>query len=164
MAAYLARVQAEIRPARYDDAEFLVELSDRAFRQYLSFARTNMIRMMRNPACAILVAEEQIRLGFAVVHLRTLDRAYGPWSRPTTAHLDAIAVRPSVSGRGVGRRLLAAAEELARARGAISMSLLTAEKNVRAQRLFRSGGFRLVAPLGEVYEDGQKAIAMLKAF
>src|SRR5262245_53327067 len=107
MAAYLARVEPEIRHAREDDIEFLARLSQLVFRKYLPHAAANMRRMARNPACEIAVAVVgETRLGFAVVHVRRLPRDFGPWSCPAVAHLDAIAVGPGARGRGLGRRLL----------------------------------------------------------
>jgi ribosomal protein S18 acetylase RimI-like enzyme len=153
----------QIRLATLDDAEFLVELSQRLFQRYLPNAGANMIRMMRNPSCTVLIAEHELRLGFAVVHLRSLGRDFGPWKRPSVAHLDAIGVRPGLAGRGLGRHLLAHAEAVARAHGAISMSLLTAERNVRARRLFVRAGYVVVAPLGTVYDGGQEGLAMQKS-
>jgi ribosomal protein S18 acetylase RimI-like enzyme len=166
----LAPLHATIRPARVDDADFLIALSKRVFRQYLSNAAGVMLRMMRNPACKIAVAESlpamngpEIRLGFVVVNIKTLDRPYGPWSRPSVAHLDAIAVRPNIVGCGLGRRLLLHAEEIARSHEALSMSLLTAQTTTRAKRLFQSAGYQVLAPFDDVYDDGRAAFAMWKA-
>jgi ribosomal protein S18 acetylase RimI-like enzyme len=164
MAANLARVEPEIRRVRTDDIEFLVALSQLVFRRYMSRAGANMMRMLRNPACKIAVAAAgDERLGFAVVHLRTVRQDFGPWSQPSVAHLDAIAVRPNVAGRGLGKRLLAHAEAIARSHGAVSMSLLTAIDNVRAKRLFDAAGYQLIAPFGDVYECGQDGLALFKA-
>lgn len=166
----LAPLHTTIRPARADDAEFLIALSKRVFRQYLSNAAGVMLRMIRNPACEIAVAEgltrtngPELRLGFVVVNIKTLDRPFGPWPRPSVAHLDAIAVRPNVSGCGLGRRLLLHAEEIARSREAVSMSLLTAQTNTRAKRLFQGAGYQLLAPFDDVYDDGGAGLAMWKA-
>ncbi len=53
-----------------------------------------------------------------------------------------LAVLPELRGRGIGRALLAAAEEHARARGCVKLTLEVLEDNVGAQRLYRAQGFR----------------------
>ncbi len=83
--------------------------------------------------------------------------------KPGVAHLDAIAVRPNMSGQGIGQRLLAHAESIARARGAITMSLLTAETNTDAQRLFLNAGFQMLTRFDDTYVGGQRALSMFKA-
>jgi ribosomal protein S18 acetylase RimI-like enzyme len=163
MAVNLARLRPEIRRARPDDTEFLFDLSELVFRHYVAGAGANTKRMLRNPACEVAVAVAgEARLGFVVVHLRTLPRDFGPWKRPSVAHLDAIAVAPKVTGRGFGARLLAHGEEMARAHAAVSMSLLTAVDNEPAKRLFVAAGYQLIAPLGPIYDGGQRGLAMFK--
>lgn len=157
-------LDATIRPARVDDEEFLVALSARVFRLYSRDAGSAMRRMMRSRTSEIAVAEHgETRMGFVVVDIKALGRPYGPLKRPSVAHLDAIAVRPNMSSQGIGHRLLAHAEKVARARGAVSLSLLTAETNTEAQRLFRSAGFQVLAPFDNVYADGQRALSMFKS-
>lgn len=70
----------------------------------------------------------------------------------TGAHeyeLAKMAVTPRVQGRGVGRRLCAALVELARARGAHRVELVSHRSLAPALALYRSLGFREV-PLGPV--------------
>lgn len=50
-------------------------------------------------------------------------------------------VDPAARRRGVGRRLMEAAAEGARRRGAVSLALSTAKTNHRAQRLYESLGW-----------------------
>lgn len=50
-------------------------------------------------------------------------------------------VAPAARRGGVGRRLMAAAAEEARRRGAVSLTLSTARTNVAAQRLYESLGW-----------------------
>jgi GNAT superfamily N-acetyltransferase len=57
-------------------------------------------------------------------------------------HLRGMAVLPSFQGRGVGRRLLAAAVRRARAGGTDRLTLETTEPLVRAERFYQRYGFR----------------------
>jgi len=60
---------------------------------------------------------------------------------PGSWYLNAIAVADGFEGRGLGRRLLALASELARRQGATEMSLIVAEENARARGLYERTGF-----------------------
>jgi len=157
-------LHASIRPARPDDEDFLVALSVRVFHRYAPDAARAMRRMMRSRTSQIAVAEHgDTRIGFVVVDIRPLGRDFGPFKQPSVAHLDAIAVRPNMSSQGIGQRLLAHAETIARSSGAVTMSLLTAETNTGAQRLFLNAGFQMLARFDETYAGGQRAISMFKA-
>lgn len=164
-----APLEALIRPARRDDREFLMALSDHAFSRYIGSAARVMLRMMNNPNSSIFVAEgigelqKGIRLGFAVVNIRRLNKDFGPLHRPAVAHLDAIAVRPNLANRGIGRRLLEYAESVARIEGAVSMSLLTATTNTSAQALFHRAGYQIMTTASDVYDDGQNGLVMWRS-
>jgi ribosomal protein S18 acetylase RimI-like enzyme len=159
----LARVMLEVRRVRTDDLDFIARLSDAVFRRYDPSAVRNVVRMVRNPSAETVVATAgDLRLGFAVVQLRRLARAYGPWERPVVAHLDAIAVSPDFAGRRVGRRLLESAERVAQSHGAVSLSLLTAVDNRPAKRLFDRAGFELVTSIDDAYAGGRRGLAMQK--
>jgi ribosomal protein S18 acetylase RimI-like enzyme len=163
MEAPLTRVLPSIRRVGPDDLEFIARLSDQVFRRWDPSAVRNVVRMVKNPASeAFLVASGDMPLGFAVVHLRRLARGYGPWARPVVAHLDAIAVRPEFSGRGLGALLLETAEAVARSHGAVSISLLTAVDNRPAKRLFHAAGYQLVTSLDDAYAGGRRGLAMMK--
>jgi hypothetical protein len=43
------------------------------------------------------------------------------------------------------------------------MSLLTAETNTPARRLFRSARYQMLAPFEDVYVDEQRGISMFKS-
>lgn len=64
------------------------------------------------------------------------------WSRANEAYLAELYVRPEHRGHGLGRALLTAAIELARARGADYFDLSTSEDDVAARKLYESCGFR----------------------
>jgi ribosomal protein S18 acetylase RimI-like enzyme len=98
-----------------------------------------------------------------VLGFERLARGFGPWQRPAVARLNAIGVQPDLHGRGVGRFLLDQAEIVARDGGAVSLTLMTAETNVRARRLFLSGGFQLLLTVERAYARGQRGLVLTKA-
>ncbi len=63
------------------------------------------------------------------------------WSAGLECYLAELYVVPGERGRGLGRALLDAALDLARARGADTIDLCTAEDDVEARALYASSGF-----------------------
>ena len=63
------------------------------------------------------------------------------WSRAPEVYLAELYVEPKMRGKGVGRALMEAALELARAGGARYMDLGTSEADVAARALYESLGF-----------------------
>jgi ribosomal protein S18 acetylase RimI-like enzyme len=152
-----------VRPHRADDTPFLESLSERVFSVYSRDPTGTMASMSDDADAVTLVGElGRTRVGFVVVSFEQLSRDFGPWSRPVLARLDAIAVRPDAQGRGIGRALLASAEEAARARQARTLSLMTAESNARARALFESAGFFGLLRIERAYARGQRAVTMMK--
>jgi ribosomal protein S18 acetylase RimI-like enzyme len=80
----------------------------------------------------------------------------GLWSDGLECYLAELYVVPPLRGRGLGRALLAAAIERARARGADHMDLGTSEDDVAARALYERMGFtnreRPGGPIMYVYE------------
>jgi GNAT superfamily N-acetyltransferase len=68
------------------------------------------------------------------------------------AELKRMYTAPHVRGRGVGRRLLTAAEESARARGRRRMILETGDRQPEAVALYESRGYELIPNFG-YYRD-----------
>ncbi|MFW6346390.1 MAG: GNAT family N-acetyltransferase [Halomonas sp.] len=79
------------------------------------------------------------------------------------ARLYSFCVHPDARGGGLGRRLLEALEEAARARGSTRLGLEVRADNRVALALYRRMGFRLERWLPEYYEDGCAAWQMVKA-
>jgi ribosomal protein S18 acetylase RimI-like enzyme len=74
--------------------------------------------------------------GLAVLRFRP-----GIWSEALECYLAELYVVPNSRGRGLGRRLMEAAIEFARTRGADYMDLGTSETDVAARALYESLGF-----------------------
>lgn len=91
-----------------------------------------------------LLTEEEISVllagqgpeGFALLRFRPAIQAAG-----LEAHLQELYVVPPRRGQGIGRALLTAAFELARAHGAVGIDLNTGESDTAARGLYESMGF-----------------------
>ena len=103
---------------------------------YASFIGTQL----EDPDKAVLVADDNgDMIGYTYAAIEGYD--YMALRGPAGVLHDVI-VAPEHRGRGVGRLLLDAALEFFRSRGVPRVVLSTAERNVAAQRLFASMGFR----------------------
>jgi ribosomal protein S18 acetylase RimI-like enzyme len=81
------------------------------------------------------------------------------WTAALECYLAELYVVPVHRGRGLGRALLTAAMELARARGADRMDLGTGEQDIAARALYESLGFdnregKPDGPVNYFYERG----------
>lgn len=153
-----------LRPRQKDDDAFLDTLSARVFAAYSTNPRVVTRSIVDEEGAETVIAEMgRTRVGFVVVRFEALARDFGPWTKPVLGRIDAIAVRPDAQGRGIGRALLDRVEEMAHARSARSLSLMTAETNLRARRLFEAQGFRRFFRIERAYINEQRAVAMIKS-
>jgi ribosomal protein S18 acetylase RimI-like enzyme len=142
----------DVRMARDSDAAFVERLSGEVFSEYTPGAAPRTAAMTQADGARTLVATVDRRpAGFAVI------RASGD-----VAHLDAIAVQEVQRGRGLGRRLLSAAEAEAERRGAKLVRLVTADANLAALELFFKTGYFIERRLRRYYPRGQDALRLVK--
>ncbi len=74
---------------------------------------------------------------------------------PGTWYVNVLAVRPQFRGLGLGTRLLAFADETGRALGKRGMSVIVADANAGARRLYERCGYREAATRPMVKEGWQ---------
>jgi ribosomal-protein-alanine acetyltransferase len=118
-------------------------------------SRRSFLRLTRSPTADLLVAADADRiLGYAVLLHRRGGRS---------ARLYSIAVGAEEAGRGIGSRLLAAAEERAKARGAERLHLEVRADNPAAIRFYRRKGYRETGARTGYYEDGMSALLFSRA-
>jgi ribosomal-protein-alanine N-acetyltransferase len=145
-----------LRAYRPEDAAFVEKLARSAFGEYSPTAGEPTARVAALPATVAIVAVLADRpVGFAILVVHA-------GARSAFASLDAIAVEAACRGRGLGRALLASAEDAARKRGALELRLVTAQANLAALDLFLRSGFEIVQRLTRYYPRGQDAVAMRK--
>lgn len=103
----------------------------------------------REPSCMVHVAEIAPKdtktedtpstrgfVGFTIISLREELLSHDP-----SAHLEAIVVAEPARGAGVGRALLNNAETMAKAQGALSMTLHVFGNNTNARAVYRAHGY-----------------------
>lgn len=81
---------------------------------------------------------------------------------PPEAQVTTIAVDPAAARRGLGRALLKALIERARASGCALLQLEVGARNAPALKLYESEGFRVVGRRPKYYNDGSDALLMDK--
>ena len=128
-----------IRPARRADAAAVNELLDQlGYPQEGAAATADRIQTWADdPSSAALVAQDSSELlGVLAVHLCPLFERDGSWSR-----IVALVVAEGARGRGVGSRLVAAAEGLASERGCRRMEVTSADHRPEAHEFYRRRGY-----------------------
>ncbi len=138
-----------IAPARTHDLDALVALEEAAFPGD-RMSRRALARNITSPSLCFLAARDgKALIGHALVAFR---------AGSSLARLYSLAVLPGLTGQGLGRKLLAAAERQARTRGAERLRLEVRADNKPAIRLYDSAGYALFATVPDYYEDGQAAL------
>jgi len=142
-----------VRHARPGDAAFIEELAAQAFGDFTPNAGpTTSLMAAADGAETLLAVRGSERLGFVVVE-----------HRESTSYIQAIAVLRAERGRGVGGRLMTAAEESARRAGTRRLSLTTAQANLEALELFLKRGFRIEKRMARFYRNGQDACVLSRS-
>jgi ribosomal-protein-alanine N-acetyltransferase len=143
-----------LRPAQEHDLDALVRLEQEAFASD-QMERRAFRYALRSPTISMLVAaNESGLLGYIHVQRRRNSRI---------AHLTSVAVSRDATGKGLGRRLLEAAERDAQNHGCDRMRLEVRADNKLARGLYEGLGYRLFTTVADYYEDGEEALRFEKA-
>jgi ribosomal-protein-alanine acetyltransferase len=142
-----------IRTATAGDLDAILAL-ERAVFSADRLSRRSLRAFIASPHRPVLVAVVDGALaGYALVALR---------ERSASARLYSIAVDRRVGRRGVGRALMAACEDYARARDRVWLRLEVRADNDAAIALYRSLGFREFGHYEDYYADGARALRLEK--
>jgi ribosomal-protein-alanine N-acetyltransferase len=145
-------MSAVIRPAAPSDLAAILDIENAAFSSD-RISRRGLRAMLSSASTAVLVAVEGDSLrGYCAVLFRAGSR---------NARLYSIAVAPG--RRGVGRPLLAAAEQVAEERGAAELRLEVRADNARAMALYERAGYHLFDQIPDYYADGAMALRYAKS-
>lgn len=140
---------ADIRTARADDVDALCAIENAAFATD-RISRRSFRQLIERETAETLIAETGGRIaGYAMVLFR---KGSG------VARLYSFAISPDMSGRGVGRSLLDAAEHVAYEHGRMMLRLEVREDNARAISLYERNGYRRIGHEADYYEDGMTAL------
>jgi ribosomal protein S18 acetylase RimI-like enzyme len=137
-----------IQRATPSDARPICELSQVSFAEYDPHAARTTANMMLEPGARTLVAERNGKLLGFIILRRQAGEALA---------VNAIAVTPTERGRGVGKRLMQAAERYAKSHAISRITLCTAQANLAALDLFLRRGFNITGRTAVYYWRGQPA-------
>jgi GNAT superfamily N-acetyltransferase len=129
----------EIRAARAADAEAVnALLGELGYVQASRAATADRIRVWLNdPASAVYVYDaDGVVQGVIAVHVCRFFEREGSWGRVT-----ALVVSSQVRGRGVGSRLLKAAEDFAVDNGCVRMEVTSADRRSDAHAFYARRGY-----------------------
>lgn len=138
-------LKVEIRPMRVKDIDAILEI------ERLSFTTP----WSRSAFLSELVENERAYYQVAWVG-RQIAGYLGMWLVADEGHITNIAVHPRWRKLGVASRLLLAAAEVARERGALRLTLEVRVSNDAAQRLYRKHGFLPVGIRKSYYRDNNE--------
>jgi len=147
-----------IRTANPDDFERIVELENFCFPKEYAYSRRQLRYLLTKANSTVLVetAGSLIR-GFIIILYRR---------GTTVAGVETINVDPTFQKRGIGQRLLSAAENHLRKRKIRKIRLEVSITNQAAIALYEHAGFKKIALLKNYYlydhDDSRDAIKMIK--
>ena len=142
-----------LRAYRPSDLETLWAIDQACFPRDISYSRDEIASFIAYPGSRTWVAEE----GGAIVGFLIAGRH----SRGV-GHIVTIDVVEPSRRRGVGSKLMEAAEQWAREQGMAFIHLETAVDNLPAQRFYAARGYRKVDRIEHYYADGTDAWGMVK--
>lgn len=146
--------EISIRRAVPDDLGALGALENAVFTTE-RLSRRSWRRLLVSPSAAVIVGTRDTQIvGCAVVLFRRNSRR---------ARLYSISRLARDELRGLGGRLLAAAEHCANCRGCHEISLEVQVDNMKALRLYERAGYRAVAHLPAYYAMGRDGTRMVKS-
>jgi len=139
-----------IRSGGVGDLEALYELEVACFAER-RFTREHLMYILRNPRASTFVYEVGRVLGSLMLHeeggvLRVLS----------------VGVHPSFRRRGIGRRLMALAEDMAEKFGSREVRLEVSTRNEGAVAFYTALGYETTGKLPRYYSWGEDAYAMRK--
>lgn len=140
----------KIRAATVDDRDFIVSLAPRlvefgppAWRDSAQMIATDseILRdKLENPpeGTSVFVAEDALGAPLGFIHLHP---GHDYYQKEPHGHISDVIVAPAGEGQGIGRLLMAKAEEWARERGYKWLTLSVFAENVRAREIYKRLGY-----------------------
>jgi ribosomal protein S18 acetylase RimI-like enzyme len=129
----------QIRPVRESDLSRLEW--DGEYRRYRRVYRENFEEAQRGQRIMLVAVDDETLVGQVFIQLNSAEAQFA--DSVHRAYLYALRVRAPWRGQGIGRKLLAAAEEELRARGFEYAVIAAGKDNLRALRLYQRQGYRI---------------------
>lgn len=128
-----------VREVRLEDAAAIAEVNREALGYDFPLESTEdqLARIIKAPNVVLFVAVDSDVLGY--IQLSDYENTY---HRPLK-NLITLAISPRHQRRGVGRLLLQAGEEWARADGACGVRLVTGQNRVDARKFYAANGYEV---------------------
>ena len=143
-----------IRPAQLADLDALTSLEKHSFQTDLISRRQWRYMLTRSHADILLSEDDAGLLGYVML---LYNRA------TSVARLYSIAIDMRARGTGLGKRLVEAAENAARAQGRFYIRLEIREDNSASLHLFQGLGYQRFGLLEDYYEDHMRALRFEKS-
>ena len=135
-------MSVRIRPAAPGDADaaaaLMAQLAGRARGTPANGVPDRLCRILEEPSQAIFVAQDEVG---HLVGLLTIGRTQSLWHRGASALIEELVVHRAARRRGVGRALIQAAVDWARAAGCSEIGVSSELDNHDAQAFYRRTGF-----------------------
>lgn len=143
-----------IRPATHDDIDALLAIENAVFTTD-RISRRSFRALINRPTAETIVAQDEANriVGYAMLLFR---KGTG------LARLYSIGVAPDAKGKGVGKALLAKAEEAAKQHDRFLLRLEVREDNMPAISLYKRSGYRRIGVYEDYYEDHSRALRFEK--
>jgi ribosomal protein S18 acetylase RimI-like enzyme len=147
-------MQTEVRPAIPSDAPaaggLMAQLAEHTRGRIDSGVQDRFRAMIELPQYAIFVAEDEVG---QVIGLLSASQRWTLWHTGPCALIEELVVDERARRQGVGRALIQAALDWARARGCSEIEVSTDHDNTDAQAFYRRLGFESEALLLEYELD-----------
>jgi GNAT superfamily N-acetyltransferase len=147
-------MQVRIHPASPSDAlaavGLMAQLAEFSHGQVDTGVEDRFRAMLELPTHAIFVAEDEKE---QVTGLLTISQRWTLWHTGPCALIEELVVDEGVRGQGVGRALIQAAIDWAKAQNCSEVEVSTEADNLKAQAFYRRLGFESAALLLEYELD-----------
>jgi len=136
-----------IRKITPDDLGRIIELERKCFNKYVAYTPRQLkyLITIANSSCLAETIQDTLR-GFVIVLYK---------KGTVVAGIETLNVDPLFQGKGIGKKLLKAAEEAMCSNGINKIRLEVSVGNVSAIKLYETSGFRKVKTLKDYYFNKQ---------
>lgn len=148
-----------VRRARMSDLPGILALEAACFQPHRRAAPSSLKRSLASPSQSVWVVDFRAASTTAP---RPLAALLVLWHFPHRLRVYDVATHPSLQGQGLGHRLMAHTEALARRQGAEWVSLEASPNEPGLVGWYLRQGYSVTQALPSYYRDGSEAVRMVK--